>query len=312
MPDGRPRVSVVILNHNTPELTRRCVASVLERTSGVDHEIVLVENGSTARVDRAWIRDRGDRVRLVRSEENLGFAAGNNLGLEHARGERVLLLNSDTELRNDAIAIALEALEEEDVGVVSSRLVSPDGSLQHPCRRFPGILRELAEALRLHRLLPPSVRQRWLQGSYFPHESRLETDSVWGTFFFFRREVLECFPDGRLTETFFMYGEDMEWSWIIRQCGYRILYVPEAEILHHGGGSGFDQAVGASGGTAATIYRHRARFLLMYRGRLFAWAWALAHTFNAAVSRAPGRGRRLRAVRAMFSVLRGRDRPGAG
>ncbi len=279
-------VSVIIVNYNTPNLTRECVESVVACTLGVTYEIVLVDNGSRDTAALQELAQRETRVTLIKNGRNLGFAAGNNIGIEKARGAHLLLLNSDTVLRNNAISIALEVLRSaEDVGAVSAKLLSPDGRVQSVCRRFPSILRELAEALRLHKIVPGRRRATWLQGSYFDHLSRMETDAIWGTFFLFRRTTLQLFPGGRLPETFFMYGEDMEWCYLLRKAGLRILYAPSAEVLHYMGGSAFQ---GSSGGSHATICLNRIRFLKKYRGFAYAMAYAAARSLNLLVSTTPG------------------------
>ena len=100
-------VSIVIINYNTPELTGDCVESVIRETAGVAYEIIVVDNGSddpsvlTARLQGF------DGVAVIRSERNLGFAGGNNLGVGHCKGEHILLLNSDTLLANNAIRLTL-------------------------------------------------------------------------------------------------------------------------------------------------------------------------------------------------------------
>jgi GT2 family glycosyltransferase len=303
-----PDVSVVVLNYNTALMTLACVESLHVATSGVSFEVVVVDNGSG---DIARLRSAADsgQFRLVESMENLGFAKGMNLGIEAARGTYVLLLNSDTKLLNNAIAIALRELRSQrDVGVVSARLTSPDGTIQPVCRRFPSILREIGEALRVHRLLPRERRARWLLGTYFDHRTRMEADAVWGTFFMFRRACLSCFPGGRLSETFFMYGEDLEWCYVIRRAGYRIVYVPDANVLHYVAGSGFAPE---GEGPAPVIWRNRARFLCKYRGAAYALAFVFARYVNIVLGRSPTRGADLRALghmlRGWADVVRGRS-----
>lgn len=297
-----PEVSVIILNYNTAEMTGNCVRSVLEKTAGVSFEVVVVDNGSRDVERLRGLPDEDPRVRLVESAENKGFAGGNNVGILASTGESILLLNSDTVLVNDAISLALDEVRSgADVGVVSAKLMFPDGSPQAVCRRFPSILRELAEAFRLHRLVPKERRVRWLQGGYFDHKSRLETDAIWGAFFLFPRRVLAAFPGGRLSETFFMYGEDMEWCWLIRQHGYRVIYQPAAQVIHYIGGSGFESG---GDGPRTTIYRHRIQFLVRYRGFAFALLFAVARYVNILLSRRVDRALELNRAQEMFRALR--------
>jgi GT2 family glycosyltransferase len=295
-------LSVVVVNYNTAELTRDCVRSVVTHTSNSHYEVIVVDNASADTSPLEELARKEMRVTLVKSPKNLGFAGGNNLGIEHAGGEHILLLNSDTVLVNDAIAAALNELRSaEDVGAVSAKLVFPDGRIQFVCRRFPSIGMEVAVALRLHKLLPAKKRATWLQGGYFDHQTRLETDAIWGTFFLFRKKTLQLFPGGRLSETFFMYGEDMEWCYVMKKCGLRIVYAPAAEVIHYMGGSGFESG---SGGTGATIYGNRIRFLRTHRGSVYALAFAVARYLNLLVSSGAGRAEELTNARAMFGAWR--------
>ena len=162
---------------------------------------------------------------------------------------------------------------------------------------------DLIELLRIHKLVSPATRADWFHGGYFDHETRVHTDSIWGTFFLFPTRVLDVFPDRRLPETFFMYGEDMEWCFLLRRAGFSILSPPDAAVVHLMGGSGFESE---SGGTSPTIYRNRIRFLKKYRGTAYAAAWALVRYLNVFSARGDTRRAELIAAREMFSELFGR------
>src|SRR4051794_26006845 len=109
---GNPEVSVIIINYNTFKLTADCVRSVIKETKEAIYEIILVDNASPDDSADELVR-LFPQIFLVRSRINLGFAKGNNLGIAHARGEFILLLNSDTILVNDAISVALKKLRAE-------------------------------------------------------------------------------------------------------------------------------------------------------------------------------------------------------
>lgn len=230
-------VSVIILNYNTFELTCSCIRSVLSKTRGCSYEVILVDNASTERDPGEFVR-LFPQIKLVRNEINAGFAKGNNMGIEMAAGEAVLLLNSDTELANDAVSICLETLRKDRrTAVVGCLLTFPDGSVQHNCQRFPAIRYRLFELLRLQKLLPSRLAGKILLGFFFDHRSAVFPDWIWGTFFMFRRELLQQLPQRKLADDFFMYVEDMQWCMDFKRLGYRISFEPRGHVFHHLGKS---------------------------------------------------------------------------
>lgn len=237
-----PEVSVIIINYNTYELTCQCIHSVLAKTQGVSYEIILVDNGSDEKITKPFDEMFPD-VKYIKSKKNLGFAGGNNLGIKNATCSTILLLNSDTELINDAISIAFKKLSENtNIGVVSGKLLGYDGTVQKQCNRKECIKLALIELFRLHKLLSKEKRGKLLQGSYFDYETSLYTDKVWGTFFMFRKSLLSQFPEKKLHDNYFMYGEDVQWCYYIRyKLNKQIFYYPKAKIYHLGGGSMFNE-----------------------------------------------------------------------
>lgn len=227
-------VSVIIINYNTYQLTSEAIASIQAHTRGVSYEIILVDNNSTECNPQLFLDRFGSSIILIRNSDNSGFAKGNNLGIKQAKGETILLFNSDAACMNDALTITYNVLaSESQVGVTTSRLEFPDGTIQNQCGRFPSVLLQLFELLRLQKLVGRAQAGRILQGGFFDHQSELEPDWVWGTYFHFKRQLLVKLPNGQLPDDFFMYAEDLEWSFAIRKLGYSIRYVPAARVLHH-------------------------------------------------------------------------------
>jgi GT2 family glycosyltransferase len=227
------QVSVIIVNYNTYQLTCEAITSIQEYTKGVSYEILVVDNASTE-CDPGLFTERFPTVKLVRNPENSGFAKGNNLGIKHAIGESILLFNSDAACLNDALTITYKALmAEPKLGLVTARLQYPDGRIQHCCGRFPSINLQLVELLRLQKLMTAEQRGRILQGAFFSYEEPLYPDWVWGTYYHLKREVVELMPSQQLADDFFMYSEDLQWSYTVRKLGYTIKYIPDARVLHH-------------------------------------------------------------------------------
>jgi GT2 family glycosyltransferase len=231
-------VSVILINYNTFGLTSACLRSVYAQTKDVAFEIVLVDNASTER-DPADFLIEFPEVKLIRSDKNLGFAGGNNLGLQHARGEYLLLLNSDTELTEDSISLAcLQFQKQLSIGFLGCRMTYPDGRIQYTARRFRSIRWELLD---LFRFIPLAhgyeASSHEMLGKYFKHDLSLDCDWLNGAFLFFERRLLSHFTDGKLDDRFFMYAEDQLWCEQARESGLRNYFFADTTIVHVNSGS---------------------------------------------------------------------------
>ena len=210
------KVSIIIINYNTFDLTCKCIESIYAKTIGLNYEIILVDNNSTDTNPENFLT-LFPNIILVKSNKNIGFAKGNNLGIKKAKGETILLLNSDIVLINNAIKICYDRLhKEDDLAVISSALFNRDNSYQKQCNRQENIIVALFELFRIHKLLPKKRKAKILQGSYFDHKTPMYTDKVWGAFFMIKKEIINSFPNRKLHDDFFMYGEDVQWSYYIR------------------------------------------------------------------------------------------------
>ena len=226
------QLSIIIINYNTFNLTCRCIASIHEKLMEVDYEIVLVDNASVE-CDPNLFKKRFPCIKLIISPTNTGFAGGNNLGIMQATGDYILLLNSDTELLNNAPKICMDhLLANNDTGIVTCQLIYPDGTIQFNCRRFRTIKWELLEIFPLYRLIPKAKREALMLHRYFDHQSFANCDWVWGTFMLFSKSIVQQLPDRKLPEDFFMYCEDVLWCWHFKQLGYRVHFLPEAKVMH--------------------------------------------------------------------------------
>ncbi len=230
-------LSIIIINYNTFDLTSKCLHSVYDNLAGIEFEVILVDNASTES-DPAVFKANYPQITLVQNKENVGFAKGNNIGIQNAQGEYILLLNSDAFLKDDSTLIGIDFLKEnKDVGVVTGKLIYPDGKLQHNCQSFPRFSKSLIEKTRLHKLFSQSKKSSYLQGFYFDYTQKGKPDWVWGAYFMFRKEILKKLPTHKLNDDFFMYGEDMLWCYEFRKLGYEIVYLPQIKIIHLLGGS---------------------------------------------------------------------------
>jgi GT2 family glycosyltransferase len=223
-------LSIIIINYNTFALTHKCIETVYRFTKNIDFEIILVDNASTE-CDAVIFKHDFPNITLIKSAQNVGFAKGNNLGIQQAKGEYILLLNSDIELIENSIYSCVEFLRNNPkIGVVSPMLIYPDGRIQNLANRFPSIKYELVELFRLHKFLLP---KDYLLGYYFDHKECKKADWVWGAFFLTKHEVIQRFPEQKLPDKYFMYFEDVAWCYEIQNKGYAIQYIATTKAIHH-------------------------------------------------------------------------------
>jgi N-acetylglucosaminyl-diphospho-decaprenol L-rhamnosyltransferase len=235
-------VGIVIVNWNTRDYLRRCLETVYA-SSGVSTCVVVVDNGSEDG-SAAMVANAYPQAKLITGQGNVGYPAGNNLGLR-ALGygdagqptqldapRYVLLLNPDTELPPDALARMVAYMDSHpEVGVAGPRLVLPDGSLDLACRRsIPTVEVSMWRMLGLSRLFPRSKRFGRYNMTYLDEHQEAEVGSVVGAFMMVRREAIA--QVGLLDEAFFMYGEDLDWCKRIGEAGWKVMYYPEVEVLH--------------------------------------------------------------------------------
>ena len=226
-------VSVIIVNYNTFNITANCIRSVIEFTKEVPYEIILVDNASTSGNANEFA-SLFPSIKLIKSDKNLGFAGGNNLGIKQASGSYILLLNSDTILTEDSISKTVNAAKTHtDLGVVGCRMVFPNGKVQYSARKFRSISWELLDLFRfLLWFLPYNKRASLMLGKYFKHDKNWQVDWVNGAFFMFPKSVLQLLPNQQLDDRFFMYGEDVLWCEQIKNLGFVNYFYADTTIIH--------------------------------------------------------------------------------
>jgi GT2 family glycosyltransferase len=214
-------VSIIIVNFNTFKLICDCINSIQKYTHGIKYEIILVDNNSTD-FDFIYFYKTFSDVIVINSKTNFGFAKGNNIGIAKAKGKYILLLNSDTLLKENSIRTTFDYLEiHSKAAAVSARLKFPNGKLQSCCQRFPSIRYQLFELFRLHKFVSKKAAGKILLGVFFDQMENIKADWIWGTYFMFRRHLLELLRDKMLNEDYFMYCEDMQWCMDFKRLGYQ-------------------------------------------------------------------------------------------
>ena len=225
-------LSIIIVNWNTGDLLFECIHSIKETVKDHDYEIFVVDNASTDNSLESVESKHSDLI-LLKNQENLGFAKGNNLAIPLCQGRFILLLNPDTVLIKDAVDRMCEYLDAHpSTGVIGPRLLNEDGSQQpSTAGSFPTLSIIINEAFGLIKLFPKFSSTR---GLYIRSEGKksLEVDWVSGACLMIRAEII--LKVGMLNEGFHLYYEDQEWCYRIKKSGYKIIFYPQAKVLHYG------------------------------------------------------------------------------
>ena len=231
------RLSIVFLNYNTRDLTRQALNSVLAAAEGLTVEIFVVDNAS---VDGSadMVAEEFPQVKLIRNTANVGFAAGNNVALRQVTGEYVLLINTDTIVRRDALRTMVEFLDAHPkAGACGCKILDPDGTLQLDSRRgFPTPLAAFCKMSGLSRFFPKHPLIAHYHMTYLDPEQTAEAEVLSGSCMMVRKAAMD--QVGLLDEDYFMYGEDIDWCYRFHQAGWKIYYVPTTSIIHFRGESG--------------------------------------------------------------------------
>lgn len=197
-------------------------------------EVIVVDSGSHDGSPEMVRRDF-PKVNLVEQSHNVGFARGNNIGLEKATGGYLMLLNPDTEIVAGALMELVGFLDQNPtVGVVGPQLLNSDGSIQSSRRRFPTMVTALFESTWLQPLAPKSVLEHYFAFD-LPDSEPASVDWLQGAAIITRQDVVNRV--GILDEHFFMYSEELDWQRRIKDSGFDVVYLPYAKVIHHGGKS---------------------------------------------------------------------------
>jgi hypothetical protein len=227
-------VSVSIVNYNAKEYLDRCLTSLYKSIKNHSFEVVVVDNfSSDGSSDLVRLKFPG--VKLIQNTSNLGYTKANNIGIKRSTGKYVISLNSDTKVSGNAIDRLIEFMDSNpDAGAAGPKLLNSDGTLQMQCRRgFPTLINSLFYFSGLNRLFPKSKLLGGYLLTYLDDKNTVEVDSLCGAAMIVRRDVID--KVGLMDESYYMYGDDIDWCIRIKKAGWKIYYLPDAEIIHYGG-----------------------------------------------------------------------------
>lgn len=250
-------LSIIIVNWNAKDLLKDCLYSVYENTKELNYEIIIVDNnssdGSCEMLKEKFLHK--SNFTLIENKDNKGFASANNQAIKIAKGTAVLLLNADTLINENVICKTYECLMgDKKLGVVGCKVLNPDGTLQLACRRMaPRPKDAFFKLFGISRLFKNNKNLTRYNLTNAPEDEFLDVDSVSGCFLMIKSEVIDKI--GPLDETFFMYGEEMDWCMRTKKQGYIVRYCPVGTIIHYKGQSSKKL------GTKATYEFYRAMII---------------------------------------------------
>lgn len=233
-------LSILIVNWNTRDLLDACLASVVQFSSDV--EVIVVDNASSDG-SAAMIAAKHPWVKLISSAKNLGYAGGNNLAYSHSSGEFVLLLNPDTKIYEDTLALAVSTLIGlPEYGALGARQIFTDGTTQASVRGFPSFWGLVGDFTKLGRLIPGLDSYRL---GRFDYNKAQDVPQPMGTFLLLKREAIESMQSNLsnksnviasplMDENFPIFFNEVDLLFRLRQMGWKTWYEPTVRVLHHG------------------------------------------------------------------------------
>lgn len=230
------QLSIVIVNYNVKFFLEQCLNSVFEAARGIDTEVWVVDNNS---VDGsvAMVKEKFPQVRLIANKDNPGFSKANNQALRQISGDYALLLNPDTLVEKDTFRKCIDFMEATpDCGGLGVKMINGEGKfLPESKRGFPTPEVAFYKISGLIKLFPHSPKFARYYLGHLDENETCEIDILSGAYLMIRKAALD--KTGLLDETFFMYGEDIDFSYRITQAGYKNYYLPTARIIHYKGES---------------------------------------------------------------------------
>ena len=269
-------LSIIIVNWNSREYLGKCIASILENTHGIGFEIVVIDNASFDG-SREMILERYPQVRFIQGDTNLGFAKANNTAFHRSCGRNVLFLNPDTEIVGPAVTLLFEYLQKlPNAGTVGCKLLNADGTIQTSCiLPFPTILNQTLDSEVLRVFWPTS--SLWGNAPLFgAQDGPGEVEAISGACVMLKRSVFE--KVGFFSEEYFMYAEDIDLCYKVRQAGCKNYYVPDATIVHYGGGSTQNRQ---SDFSVVTMRKSTWWFLRKTRGNIYGLTYRISTLISA-------------------------------
>ena len=258
-------LSIIIINWHSSDFVRECLKSLWAGSTPCNFEVIVVDNASSDGCGQ-MLEVEFPRTKFIASVTNLGFARANNLGAREAAGRNLLFLNPDTEVVGDALPHMVAFLDgRPDAGTVGCRLLNTDRSLQTSCvQAFPSILNQAIDSEYLRQRFPGSGL--WGTSALLSKSGPSDVEVISGACLMIKANVFNTV--GQFTPDYFMYAEDADLCFKVRQAGCKNYYLPDASVVHHGGRSS-DKST-ESNFAAVMMRESLMKFMQLHRGPVYA------------------------------------------
>ncbi len=234
--DNKIDISIVIVNYNVKDFLFQCLRSIEKSITKRNYEIIVVDNNSTDNsID--FLELKFQNVTFIRLENNIGFGKANNIGFEKAIGKYLLVLNPDTILSEDTLEKMFVFMEQNpDIGISGCKVLNQDGTFQLACRRgFPSPWASFTKLFGLQKFFPNSSYFAQYNQTFKSIDESYEIDAVIGAFMFCQTDLIK--RNGGFDPEYFMYGEDIDLCFKIKEAGFKVYYFHETTIIHFKGES---------------------------------------------------------------------------
>lgn len=286
------QLSVIILNYNVRYFLELCVLSVESALKNIDSEIIVIDNNSSDE-SCEMMRMRFPNVKLITNNQNLGFPKGNNIGVAHAKGEYICILNPDTVVAEDTFEKVLAfAKKTENVGVVGVKLIDGTGNfLPESKRGIPTPWVAFTKVTGLYKLFPKSILFNKYYAQHLSENQTGKVEILVGAFMFLKKELYDAV--GGFDEDCFMYSDDIDLSYMVSQKGKNNYYFHETTVIHYKGESTSKDAVYMKRFQEAMEFFYRKHFRVSF---LFSAFMKIGIVFFSLIKRIQGHAKTKRSI----------------
>lgn len=260
------KVSAVMLNYNSKYFPKMCVEAFHRAKMDFDYEIIAVDNNSTDPISLGYLEnaEKEELVTYIKSNKNLGFGGGNNLGAKNAKGKYVLILNPDIFVNEDSVQKMVDYMDSHpEVGILGPKLVYPDGTVQDSCRRNMRFFDLVIKRTFLSKLPMFKGRVEKYTMEDFDHDAVREVDLLVGACFIIPRDVYETV--GGFDERYFLFMEDFDLCREISALGKKVVYFPKVSVTHN--------HKRLSGGSLFGLLRKKVFWIHVQSALKYFWKW---------------------------------------
>jgi len=268
-------LSIVVVSYNCRDRLTELLRSIYEYTKSISFEVIVIDNASEDGADKS-VKGQFPQVRFIQNRENRWLRPAMNQGIRESNGRYILLLNPDTRLLTpEGLGKMLQYMDRHpEIGILGSKLINPDGSIQQDCQRFPGLGWAFCHSFFINQIWPQNpLRQRWQYQGWDRNDTRA-VDTISGACMMVRKDVFERV--GLLFEGSQIYWEEAELCRGARKAGWLTVHFADTEILHYwrqGGVSVSSRSILQTAMEQSMLYYYRKYYGVIIYAILAVLSW---------------------------------------